>query len=226
MAKGVIYITTTSVEGLIKIGKTRIDQFKNRMTTLEQNGYWNVSGLKRFYAVEVEDYSEKEKLIHKVFSKSQVSTSELFALDTNLAKEMLDSFEGKVVYPPNTDIKNKSKAEIKVNSEKDVKFDLDKIPDGEYFLEKNRRNFGIIKATMIVKDGKFILKKGSICSPIGSNWESEARKKAIIKDDILQEDIVCKSPSNCGEVVLKCACNGWISWKTKDGESIDIFRKK
>ena len=64
MARGVIYITTTSVTGLIKIGKTRTDQFENRMTILEQNGYWNVNGLHRFYAVEVNDYDEKEKLIH------------------------------------------------------------------------------------------------------------------------------------------------------------------
>lgn len=101
--KGVIYITTTCVKGLIKIGKTMTNQFETRMNTLEQNGYWNVSGLKRYYAVEVEDYDEKEKLIHKVFSKSQVANSELFALDIDLAKEMLDSFNGKQIYPKVTD---------------------------------------------------------------------------------------------------------------------------
>ena len=59
MAKGTIYIATTSVKGLIKIGKTRTEQFENRMTVLEQNGYWNVSGLHIFYAVEAEGYDEK-----------------------------------------------------------------------------------------------------------------------------------------------------------------------
>ena len=49
MSKGILYIMTTSVEGLIKIGKTQ--DFNKRMTILEQNGYWNVSGLKRFFAV-------------------------------------------------------------------------------------------------------------------------------------------------------------------------------
>lgn len=48
---GIIYIMTTSVQGLVKIGKT--DDFKNRMNFLEQNGYWNVSGLHPFYAVRV-----------------------------------------------------------------------------------------------------------------------------------------------------------------------------
>lgn len=94
VSKGIIYITTTSVIGLIKIGKTRSDTFQNRMTVLEQNGYWNVNGLKRYYAVEVDDYNEKEKLMHTIFSKSQVGTSELFALDKELAKEVLQSFWG------------------------------------------------------------------------------------------------------------------------------------
>lgn len=97
MSKGIIYICTTSVEGLIKIGRT--DNFNARMNILEQNGYWNVSGLKRFYAVRVDDYIEKEKLIHTIFSKSQVANSELFALDKNLAKDMLDAFEGEIIYP-------------------------------------------------------------------------------------------------------------------------------
>lgn len=103
MAKGIIYIMTTSVEGLIKIGKTQ--NFNNRMTILEQNGYWNVSGLKRFYAVKVSDYDEKEKLIHTIFSKSQVSTSELFALDKHIAKELLESFDGELIYPEKEDKK-------------------------------------------------------------------------------------------------------------------------
>ena len=97
MSKGIIYICTTSVEGLIKIGRT--DNFNARMNILEQNGYWNVSGLKRFYAVRVDDYIEKEKLIHTIFYKSQVANSELFALDKNLAKDMLDAFEGEIIYP-------------------------------------------------------------------------------------------------------------------------------
>lgn len=99
MSKGVIYITTTSVTGLIKIGKTQTTQFESRMAVLEQNGYWNVNGLKRFFAVEVDDYDAKEKLLHTVFSKSQVASSELFALDKNLAKEMLMSFDGKIIFP-------------------------------------------------------------------------------------------------------------------------------
>ena len=62
MARGIIYIMTTAVPGLIKIGKTGMDNFEQRMYQLERNGYSNVTALKRKFAIEVEDYDDKEKL--------------------------------------------------------------------------------------------------------------------------------------------------------------------
>lgn len=47
MSKGVIYVMTSVVDGLIKIGKTQTKQFDNRMYHLESNGYKNVTGLKK-----------------------------------------------------------------------------------------------------------------------------------------------------------------------------------
>jgi len=49
--KGIIYIMTTAVSGLIKIGQTGNANFQERMRFLEANGYYNVSGLKRFFAI-------------------------------------------------------------------------------------------------------------------------------------------------------------------------------
>ena len=46
MAKGIIYVMTTAVPGLIKIGKTGLDNFEQRMYQLERNGYSNVTALK------------------------------------------------------------------------------------------------------------------------------------------------------------------------------------
>ena len=97
MAKGIIYICSTVVKGLIKIGKTT--DFDGRMRKLEADGYHNVGGLKREFAIELENYSEKEDLIHRIFSKSQVDDSELFTLDMELVKQMLCSFEGTIIYP-------------------------------------------------------------------------------------------------------------------------------
>ena len=62
MARGIIYCMTTIVPGLVKIGKTGKDNFEQRMYTLEHNGYVQVVGLKRRFAIEVDDYDEKEKL--------------------------------------------------------------------------------------------------------------------------------------------------------------------
>lgn len=101
MKKGIIYVMTTAVSGLVKIGKTTLDQFKNRMNYLEANGYYNVTGLSKFFAIEVTNYEEKETLLKEIFSKHRVAESELFALDKELVKELLLAFEGKVVYPEN-----------------------------------------------------------------------------------------------------------------------------
>jgi len=107
MAKGIVYIMTTAVSGLIKIGSAGTDNYKERMRVLEANGYYNVVGLKRFFAIEVEGYEAKESLLKEIFGKHRVADSELFALDMVLARQLLSSFEGKVIYP------------VEINKEKD-----------------------------------------------------------------------------------------------------------
>jgi T5orf172 domain len=107
MAKGIIYVMTTAVSGLIKIGRTGIDNYKERMRILEANGYYNVAGLKQFFAIELEDYTDKEGLLHEIFNKHQVGNSELFALDADLIKQLLLSFDGKVIYPRELNEKQK-----------------------------------------------------------------------------------------------------------------------
>jgi hypothetical protein len=73
--KGIIYIMTTAVSGLIKIGQTGNTNFQERMRFLEANGYYNVSGLKRFFAIEIDDYQEKERLLHEIFNKQRYNVA-------------------------------------------------------------------------------------------------------------------------------------------------------
>ena len=94
---------TTAVSGLVKIGKTGTSNYQERMRNLEANGYYNVVGLKRFFAIELEDYDDKENLMKDIFNKHQVGESELFALDQELLRQLLLSFKGRVVYPENID---------------------------------------------------------------------------------------------------------------------------
>ena len=121
MSKGVIYIMTTAVTGLIKTGKTQTKNFQERMRFLEANGYYNTVGLRRFFAIEVEDYDDKEGLLQEVFSKHRVEESELFALDKDLVKRLLLSFEGKVVFPENVD-REKEFDEVTVAKKQDALF--------------------------------------------------------------------------------------------------------
>ncbi len=87
----------TVVDGLIKIGKT--DNYERRMKELEKNGYRNVPGLKREFAIELEDYDEKETLLQTIFSKSKLGDTELFSIDIDIAKQLLSAFDGKIIYP-------------------------------------------------------------------------------------------------------------------------------
>ncbi len=130
--KGIIYIMTTAVSGLIKIGQTSGVNFQERMRFLEANGYYNVSGLKRFFAIELQDYAEKEALLHDIFNKHQVSNSELFALDYDLVRQLLLSFEGKVMYPKDVD-KEKEFEEVSKAREQGARFSFYKkgVQNGE-----------------------------------------------------------------------------------------------
>ena len=221
MAKGLIYITETIVPGLIKIGKAGTDQFESRMYSLEHNGYYNVTGLKRRFAIEVEDFDEKETLVHNLFDKSRIGTSELFAVDIDLVIQLLSSFEGRQIFPT-----NETKEAVfrdATEKRKDAE-DRAKIPDGEYFLEKNVKSFGEVKATMLVEQGKFILKKGSDCCPCDKANCPAYIKDAPKKNNKLLEDVECTAPSAAAWVTGH-AENGWRAWKTASGKPIDIFRK-
>ena len=94
MANGIIYVMKTVVPGLVKIGKTGTSNFDARMYRLEHNGYFDVAGLKRVFAIEVADYDEKESMLDEIVSRSRVPNSELFALDVDLVVQLLSSFEG------------------------------------------------------------------------------------------------------------------------------------
>ena len=222
MAKGIIYVMTTVVPGLIKIGKTRTDQFENRMYTLERNGYFNVVGLKRKFAIEVEDYDEKELLLDEIFAKSNVQSSELFALDADLVVQLLSSFEGRQVYP---EAMTKEEVFTVVTEERKDKDNRALIPNGEYYLEMTTKDFGSVYGKMRVCDGVFTVLKGALCRPVKDGWVPEARRLAVIKDNVLLEDIDTASPSTAGWIVMGRPNDGWHVWKDKDGNPIDVYRK-
>ena len=222
MAKGIIYLMSTVVSGLIKIGKTGNDQFKNRMRFLESNGYANITGLKREFAIEVDGYDDKEKLLHDIFSKSRIVGTELFALDIEIAKSLLSSLDGKQIYP-----KDKSKKDVFKESTEEIKLKTEgsPVPDGEYVLKRKIKGFGQVNGKAIVKDGIFTVLKGSICGNTGKGYIPSIRRNAKIIDNILQEDVICMNPSSAGWIVIGKSNNGWREWKDSHGNLIEIYRK-
>ena len=123
MAKGIIYLMTTVVTGLIKIGSTETKQYQERMRYLESNGYYNVVGLKRAFAIELNNYKDKEKLLHKIFNRYRIGGSELFALDLDMVKELLFAFDGKIIFPKGTN-KEKGFKEIATINNKNKLFNF------------------------------------------------------------------------------------------------------
>lgn len=117
MATGILYIMTTAVPDLIKIGITQEKQYPERMRYLEMNGYYNVVGLKRVFAIKVSDYQEKERLLQDVFSKQRLGQSEMFALDSELVTRLLTAFEGEIIYPQVKDREKEFTALAKTNEQ-------------------------------------------------------------------------------------------------------------
>lgn len=226
MEKGIIYIMTSIVPGLIKIGKTNSNNFEQRMYNLEHNGYSNVTGFKRVFAIEVDNYDEKEKMLHNIFEKSRVADTELFALDVNLVTELLSSFAGTIIFP-----KMETREEIFDTATENIKSKL--IPNGRYKFEKKKKsdNNKIVKATAEVKNGNWKLLKGSILgisedAGVSQKAKSIREKLPLDNNGKLLEDVELGecSPSFVGAVVLNQSNDGWTDWKNKIGQPIDIYR--
>lgn len=219
--KGVIYIAETIVNGLIKIGKTQTNNFASRMYHLEHNGYCNVTGLKRRFAIEVDNYHDKELLIHEVFRKSKVGETELFALDIDTAIQLLSSFEGQIIYP-------KEEEKSKIFEEATEKIKSKSIQNGTYFC-----SIGDYNAKVEISDNGWTLLKNSIINTEPNSKlrgklqpvldEIKFNKKGIVIEDCLLGDV---TPSFAGNLVCGNNCNGWFTWKDENGKAIDCYRNK
>lgn len=221
MSRGIIYVCSTAVEGLIKIGRT--NDFQKRMKFLEDNGYKNVTGLKRQFAIEVDNYEDIEQLLDDLFAKSRVGNSELFSLDLNKIIQLLSSFSGKQVYPT-----DETKQEV-FNKATEIVYSK-MIPEGEYFLSRKIKEINqTVKAQMVVENGKFILKKGSIIAPYKEyktpSWITIRKSMKLDNNGILLKDVECSSPSMAAALVVGQSANGWTCWKNENNQSIDIYRR-
>lgn len=224
MATGVLYVMSTVVPGLVKSGKTTTDRFGSRMYILERNDYNNVTGLHREFAIEVERYDEKERMLDDIFAKARVPGSELFALDINLAIELLASFEGRQIYPK-TSTESKSRIFDAAAKNHQENTGIRYIPDGTYYLERKRPPLHV---ETVVENGALTICAGQHVAEhesdsIGDRVR-ELRHRNVGADGTVRADMHFSSPSQAGAFATGHSCNGWAQWKTQDGRSIDAFR--
>lgn len=65
------------------------------------------------------------------------------------------------------------------------------IPNGEYYMNEFRHNFGRVSGVMHIQDGRFTIKAGAVCAPVYGKWCPKARREAKIENNVLMEDVVC-----------------------------------
>lgn len=98
MNRGVLYVMSTAIPDIVKIGKAGIDRWKARTDDLSKTGYRNMNNLQLEYAIAVEDYHNKEQLLHQVFSAQRVGNTELFAVNHRLVVNLMKALAGDQLY--------------------------------------------------------------------------------------------------------------------------------
>ena len=166
-------------------------------------------------------------MLHEIFSKSRISDTELFALDKDIVLQLLSSFDGKVIFPV-----NENKEEIFENATENRESKL--IPNDTYYFEKQKKSDNrTVKVSAKVDNGKWTILKGSI---IGIKEDKGVSQKARMTRENMKFDKQGKlledfelgqcTPSFAGAVIMNQSINGWTDWHDKNGNQLDIYRKK
>lgn len=86
MAKTILYIMTTSVRGLVKLGKTTPDKYDAVIHDFSVNGYKNVFGLKPYYKKSFDTESDADGILLWL-EKYRVGETELYTMSAVGAKD-------------------------------------------------------------------------------------------------------------------------------------------
>lgn len=101
----------------------------------------------------------------------------------------------------------------------------------QLYLERTIKGIGRVYAEGYQSAEGFVVLKGSHLSPQDDETAFPAireRRKSILVDSewVLQEDVLCRSPSFAAMLVVGKRANGLTSWKTKDGKTLKSLETK
>ena len=229
MSKGIVYILSNeTLPGVYKIGRSKIGGLKNRIRTLNTA---NPKPFRPVIAVEVDDMIKTEKALHILYSKSNEG-GEFYKFEPELiipllglmGKDITNSFE-QVVEEELTPMQRTSEAvEARVEANK--------------YLALNNMTFLLrnLEVQMVIKDGKFIVKKDSFaklesaeCLQYGTYKRIFDKRNALIAEGKfllegdkyrITEDIVFDSPSFAAAVILGSSVSRDV-WLSSDNKSFN-----
>lgn len=225
---GVLYVMSSVICGIVKIGRTTTNNYEERMRKLESDGYSNLTGLKRVFAIIVDDAKGKEHLLHEVFRGCRVGTSELFAVDIDLVVQLLSAFDGTQLYPsPQVE----SKSQVFENAAEGYERRRNRrwVPDGTYWITRKFRGSNEYSRVMMhVEGGKYIIPEGQIVDSseakgIPERVHAERASTVDVNGRVIR-DIVFNSPSAAACFALGTSVSGWDVWEDVFGRKISVFR--
>ncbi|MBQ8946537.1 MAG: GIY-YIG nuclease family protein [Lachnospiraceae bacterium] len=101
-----------------------------------------------------------------------------------------------------------------------------------YLKRENTADDRRVDAQLVIEDGKYIVKQGSLLAqvptPTCQAYIKKRREECseVIKNGILQEDMVFDKPSGASGFVLYASSNGKIEWRTREGISIGAWEEE
>ncbi len=101
-----------------------------------------------------------------------------------------------------------------------------------YLIQKNVDDNRKVDAQLLIENGKYIVKQGSLVAQVPtsscSGYIKKQRQKysGVIIDGILQEDIAFDRPSGASCFVCYAASDGKVLWKSDSGETLGEWLDK
>lgn len=187
-----------------------------------------------------------DKNLHHLINKLNphlkfTSNREFFEISPDDAYEILSSMaaihgrEDKLVkYPPKNKLDQISTLSKKEGSVTNNTYDIsESVEEIRVYLISKKHSIDA-KGIFYPKEGNLKVLKGSKIKEFNSkscpenvvNLSNQLEVDGVIKNNVFEDDYIFPSPSLAAAMVKRNSANGWVEWKSEDGEPLDFIRKK